>query len=177
MRFAQWPFNKLFRLTLFVTIETALCVVLPFKYRQLSTRRSTSALLLASVLVSACFHACFFFAIHSVVPTIGLRSSSLPAIVADAQSSGGGGGNDGKQRACWFTFFYFTMRRSSLPNHQLVEHIYYWLQTIFVIVVPPLTMLVCCVLLVLKFALLKVRAAAQFVATCNRENWCSHFSF
>jgi hypothetical protein len=59
-------------LTLFITVETALCVTLPFSFRQLCTRRTTFIVLISSIGLSIFMHMSFFF-IHSVRPIISIR--------------------------------------------------------------------------------------------------------
>ncbi|CAD5215756.1 unnamed protein product [Bursaphelenchus okinawaensis] len=124
-------------LTLFVTIETALCVILPFSFRQLCTRRTTMTVLCSSIVMSTALHSTFFYT-HSVRPVISVKwpngtkgNSTLPV--------------------CWYISLAYSLQGDTSTVQEVLEKIYYWSQTMFSIVIPNIVMLVCSVLIVTKF--------------------------
>lgn len=123
-----------------MTVETALCVLLPFSFRQLCTRRTTMSVLVGSVLFSTLLHAAFFYT-HSVKPTLAVRWPD--------------GGQQELQRRlpprCWYVSLSYALQGDAKPLHALLEKVYYWAQTMVSIVLPTTAMLVCSVLIVTKF--------------------------
>lgn len=117
-------------MTLLVTIETVLCVLLPFSFRQYCTRKTTLTLLLGSFIFSTALHLTFL-STH----TIGLSTVLHPD----------------ETKNCFWTGLRYSMRRTQLPFHEVYEKVYYWLQMTVAIVVPTVAMLICSILIVTQF--------------------------
>lgn len=131
-------FIFLFRLTLFVTIETALCVILPFSFRQLCTRKTTITVLCSSIIFSVFLHSTFFYT-HSARPIITVKGPNGPSRSFNNTPT------------CWYLSLSYSLQSDNLTFHELFEKVYYWSQTMFSIVIPTLAMLACSVLIVTKF--------------------------
>uniref|UniRef100_A0A7E4VLQ2 G_PROTEIN_RECEP_F1_2 domain-containing protein n=1 Tax=Panagrellus redivivus TaxID=6233 RepID=A0A7E4VLQ2_PANRE len=119
-------------MTFLVTIETVLCVLLPFSFRQYCTHRMTYILLVSSGIASLVLHFTFL-ATHTVVGT------TMIASVA---------GNDND---CWEARTWFSVQTKPLFVHAVYEKVYYWTQMTVSITLPTIAMLVCSVLILTRF--------------------------
>ncbi|KHN79813.1 hypothetical protein Tcan_07570 [Toxocara canis] len=120
-------------MTLFVTIETVLCVLMPFSFRQFCTRRLTLILLISSVFLSSTLHLTFICT-HSIIET---------AIIVDMQSD--------DSTKCYWLVTQYAMQISAGAVYEFYEKIYYWTQLTLSIVVPTVVMLICSLLIVTRF--------------------------
>ncbi|KAK0396611.1 hypothetical protein QR680_001784 [Steinernema hermaphroditum] len=120
-------------LTLLVTIETVMCVLMPFSFRQYCTRRLSLNLLIATVILSSGLHLTFLCTHHVAT------SSVLREINSSVH--------------CWYHAIYFTMQRNTLPIYELYEKMYYWIQMTVSIVLPTIIMLICSVLIITQFTI------------------------
>uniref|UniRef100_A0A0N5ARR4 G_PROTEIN_RECEP_F1_2 domain-containing protein n=1 Tax=Syphacia muris TaxID=451379 RepID=A0A0N5ARR4_9BILA len=119
-------------MTLWVTIETVLCVLLPFAFRHYCTRRFSMALLVASFSISSCIHVTFLFThVVDASPTfLEFNFDSIPCY--------------------WFVKTY-NMHIINDQAYKLYEKLYYWTQMTLSIVLPTVTMLICSILVITRF--------------------------
>uniref|UniRef100_A0A1I7YP68 G_PROTEIN_RECEP_F1_2 domain-containing protein n=1 Tax=Steinernema glaseri TaxID=37863 RepID=A0A1I7YP68_9BILA len=138
-------------LTLLVTMETVMCVLMPFSFRQYCTRRLTLNLLIATVVLSTALHLTFLCTHHV----------STTTVLRELNSS----------TQCWYHSIHFTMQRNTPPIYELYEKMYYWIQMTrntppiyelyekmyywiqmtVSIVLPTIIMLICSVLIITRF--------------------------
>ncbi|VDK47963.1 unnamed protein product [Anisakis simplex] len=117
-------------MTLLVTIETVLCVLMPFHFRQFCTKRLTLILLLSSVFLSSTLHLTFIYT-NSVIET---------PIIQEIRSN--------PSTSCYRLMVRYSMQISS---GAVYEKLYYWTQLLLSIVIPTIVMLICSVLIVTQF--------------------------
>ncbi|TMS36241.1 hypothetical protein L596_003453 [Steinernema carpocapsae] len=120
-------------LTLLVTMETVMCVLTPFSFRQYCTRRLSLNLLIATVVLSSVLHLTFLCTHHVATTTV----------VKELNASS----------HCWYHAVYFTMQRNVLPIYEFYEKMYYWIQMTVSIVLPTIIMLICSVLIITQFTI------------------------
>ncbi|KAI1724545.1 hypothetical protein Ddc_05787 [Ditylenchus destructor] len=148
--------------TLFITIETAMCVISPFRFRQYCTRRTTMVLLICTFLASASLHL-IFFSTHRVLPKLSLQTyfptspiaPHVPHYFRHHQTrQNASDSSEQDNQACWFLGLSYSMQPiAALLTNQSYEKIYYWLQMLCSIVVPTLAMLVCSLLIITRFTI------------------------
>ncbi|VDK43411.1 unnamed protein product, partial [Cylicostephanus goldi] len=111
-------------LTLMVTVETVMCVLMPFLFRQYCTKRTTWSFLLASLTVATLLNVA-----NIIVERILFQSNS----------------------SCWYirSMHLFIMRSSSV--YEVIQKVYYWIQTTVAIIIPTVAMLICSILIVKQF--------------------------
>ena len=126
-------------MTLLVTIETVLCVLLPFSFRQYCTRRLTMMMLIGTFAVSTALHLTFLLT-HTVSVETAISTQVLDS------------------KSCWLASTYYLMQRTPLALHEIYEKVYYWTQMTVSIVLPTIAMLICSVLIVTQFTF-KVRSS------------------
>uniref|UniRef100_A0AC34FBE7 G-protein coupled receptors family 1 profile domain-containing protein n=1 Tax=Panagrolaimus sp. ES5 TaxID=591445 RepID=A0AC34FBE7_9BILA len=119
-------------MTLLVTIETVLCVLLPFSFRQYCTRKLTMMMLLGTFAVSTALHLTFLLT-HTVTTETAINTQVL------------------ENNQCWIASTYYLMQRTPLALHEIYEKVYYWTQMTVSIVLPTIAMLICSVLIVTQF--------------------------
>ncbi|OZC08153.1 hypothetical protein X798_04846 [Onchocerca flexuosa] len=121
-------------MTLVITIETVLCVLLPFHFRQICTKRISLIILLGFLLCSIFLHIPFIF-IQTVISNPILKEL------------------DSRQynRCYWITNQYF-MQTYRGPFYEYVQKAYYWLQITLSILIPNIAMLACSILIVMQFS-------------------------
>lgn len=119
-------------MTLLVTIETVLCVLLPFSFRQYCTRKMTVLMLIGSVIISTAIHMTFLLT-HTVIMELTIDKLST------------------ETDSCWYISGYYSVKSDRLPIHETYEKVYYWIQITVSIVLPTLAMLVCSILIVTQF--------------------------
>uniref|UniRef100_A0A915PN59 G-protein coupled receptors family 1 profile domain-containing protein n=1 Tax=Setaria digitata TaxID=48799 RepID=A0A915PN59_9BILA len=120
-------------MTLVITIETVLCVLLPFHFRQICTKRISLIVLLGFVLCSIFLHLPFLF-IQTVISSPVLKE-------LDSRQH---------KRCYWITKQYF-MQTHKEPFYEYIQKAYYWLQITLSIVIPNIAMLACSILIVAQF--------------------------
>lgn len=144
-----------------VTFETALCVLMPFSFRQFCTRKKTSIALFSCILTSICLHTTFFL-IHTVKPVVSIKwlNGQQEMFVKPLNSSIA---SDFGTRECWYLFKFYTIKLSETPFYrmyllglqlnflELLEKLYYWAQAILSISLPTFLMLICTIIVVSKF--------------------------
>ncbi|KAI6201210.1 G-PROTEIN-RECEP-F1-2 domain-containing protein [Aphelenchoides besseyi] len=149
-------------LTLAITIETAICILLPFSFRQLCTRKTTFTILVCSTLCSILLHLSFFFT-HTTRAIVSVRLSDtnivenhvsrLPMSLTSNQTSS----------VCWINYLYYTMQRPTTSlAHVFFERFYFWSQMFLSIIIPTAIMLMCSALIVLKFITFKELGGKTF---------------
>ncbi|KAI6241547.1 G-PROTEIN-RECEP-F1-2 domain-containing protein [Aphelenchoides fujianensis] len=153
-------------LTLFVAAETALCVLLPFSFRQLCTRKTTFTLLVLSIFFSVLLHLNYLYT-HSVRSIISVRlsdevfapsnflSPQMPFYLPPPSNA------TTSSPVCWFTYLFYTIQRPS-SVHQFFVQFYYWSQMFLTIIIPTAAILLCAVLIVGKFITFKELGGKTF---------------
>ncbi|VIO86200.1 Uncharacterized protein BM_BM3355 [Brugia malayi] len=121
-------------MTLVITIETVLCVLLPFYFRQICTKRLSLIILFCFVLCSIFLHIPFIFS-QTVI------SSPILKELENRQYN----------RCYWITNQYF-METYREPFYEYIQKTYYWLQITLSILIPNIAMLICSVLIVAQFS-------------------------
>uniref|UniRef100_A0A0R3S5N6 G_PROTEIN_RECEP_F1_2 domain-containing protein n=1 Tax=Elaeophora elaphi TaxID=1147741 RepID=A0A0R3S5N6_9BILA len=122
-------------MTLVITIETVLCVLLPFHFRQICTKQISLIILLSFVLFGIVLHIPFIFS-QTVISSLILKE--LESRQHD--------------RCYWVTSQYF-MQTYREPFYEYIQKTYYWLQITLSILIPNIAMLICSILIVMQFSL------------------------
>lgn len=119
-------------MTLLVTIETVLCVLLPFAFRHYCTRKLSVVLLISSFLISSGVHLTFIFThvVEASPAFLEFKFDSVPCY--------------------WFVKAY-SMHIINDQAYKLYEKLYYWTQMALSIVLPTVTMLICSILVITRF--------------------------
>ncbi|MCP9266326.1 hypothetical protein DINM_021857 [Dirofilaria immitis] len=131
---ADPSFEPFYWMTLVITIETVLCVLLPFHFRHICTKRISLIILLGFVLCGIFLHIPFIF-IQTVI------SSPILKELDSRQYN----------RCYWITNQYF-MQTYKGPFYEYVQKTYYWLQITLSILIPNIAMLACSILIVMRFS-------------------------
>lgn len=135
------------RMTLFITIETVLCVLRPFSFRKYCTRRTTLWLLGGCLVASVALHL-IFLCTHEVNGKLALTEEPIVMDERNVSSST----SLPLSRTCWkMTLTYSMQPVEVLQRYRHYEKLYYWLQMMASIVLPTLAMLVCSLLIVTRF--------------------------
>ncbi|KAI6177028.1 G-PROTEIN-RECEP-F1-2 domain-containing protein [Aphelenchoides bicaudatus] len=137
-------------LTLLVTIETLLCILLPFSFRQLCTRKTTSVALISCVVASILLHIVFFL-MQTVKPFVSIKLMDEQIPTRHALIDFNTTTNTIQRTNCWYVFKFYKMQLSQVDFYESLEKVYYWTQSIFSIILPTCLMLVFSVLIVSKF--------------------------
>ncbi|CAJ0949813.1 unnamed protein product, partial [Mesorhabditis belari] len=116
-------------LTLMVTVETVLCVMVPFIFRQYCTKKMTFTVLVIATAIASILHSLFLF-IRTSVPIANLSY--------DGQSE------------CYYGYIYYSLDLRS-QSYLTLWKIYVIAQMALVIVIPTVAMLVCTVIIVKQF--------------------------
>ncbi|KAI6214874.1 G-PROTEIN-RECEP-F1-2 domain-containing protein [Aphelenchoides besseyi] len=122
-------------LTLAITIETAICILLPFSFRQLCTRKTTFGILVCSTLCSILLHLSFFFHTHNSCNCFG-------AIIRHQHCG----------ESCVTTSNVFESNiicfvQLPRPHTSFFERFYFWSQMFLSIIIPTAIMLMCSALI------------------------------
>ncbi|KAL3103088.1 hypothetical protein niasHS_002274 [Heterodera schachtii] len=126
-------------MTMFISLQTMICVLWPFSFRIWCGPRPTLCCLVGSVFCAAGIHSLFLIT-HEVVPVPTLQfESALPSVVPSF--------------ACFRIATTFRMRLSNAIWASSLERPYYWVQMSATIVLPILVMMVCTALVVSRFTL------------------------
>ncbi|VDN06188.1 unnamed protein product [Thelazia callipaeda] len=121
-------------MTLVVTIETVFCVLLPFHFRQIFTKRISLIILLGFAIGSVFLHIPFIFT-QTVIGSPVFKEY-------DGRHS---------NRCYWITKLYSMQTRRGL-FYEHIQKAYYWLQITLSILIPNIFMLACSVLIVTQFS-------------------------
>uniref|UniRef100_A0A0K0DPB6 G_PROTEIN_RECEP_F1_2 domain-containing protein n=1 Tax=Angiostrongylus cantonensis TaxID=6313 RepID=A0A0K0DPB6_ANGCA len=125
----------LLRLTLMVTVETVMCVLMPFLFRQYCTKRTTWFFLLITLSLSTLLHSTLVFTTEIAMHPLAITEHAL----------------EKENSTCWYiqNMYMFMIRSNSA--YDVIQKIYYWIQTTFAIIIPTIAMLVCSILIVKQF--------------------------
>ncbi|KHJ98739.1 hypothetical protein OESDEN_01276 [Oesophagostomum dentatum] len=118
-----------------VTVETVMCVLMPFLFRQYCTKRTTWLFLVVSLSLSTLLHLTLVFTTEITTHPVAIVHHSVPE----------------KNSTCWFiqSMYLLVMRGSSA--YEVIQKVYYWIQTTVAIIIPTVAMLICSILIVKQF--------------------------
>ncbi|KAK6765740.1 hypothetical protein RB195_025570 [Necator americanus] len=122
-------------LTLMVTVETVVCVLMPFLFRQYCTKRTTWFFLMISLSLSTLLHLTLVFTTEIAMHPLAIKEHILPE----------------RNSSCWYiqNMYVFMMRSNNV--YEVIQRVYYWIQTTVAIIIPTIAMLVCSILIVKQF--------------------------
>ncbi|KAF8354453.1 hypothetical protein PRIPAC_96076 [Pristionchus pacificus] len=122
-------------LTLLVTIETVMCIIMPFTFRQYCTVKMTWTMLAITFFFSCCLNL-------SLIPVQIIRKAFMSLIFYSGEES---------TVPCWYTpeFFY----ADNDPEMRIVQTTIYWTTMFAVVMLPTVAMLVCSIIIVRQFSL------------------------
>ncbi|VDM79501.1 unnamed protein product [Strongylus vulgaris] len=150
------------RLTLMVTVETVMCVLMPFLFRQYCTKRTTWFFLVVSLTLSTLLHLTLVFTTEITTHPLAIMQHNLPE----------------NNSSCWYvrSMHLFIMRSSSV--YEVIQKVYYWIQTTVAIIIPTAAMLICSILIVKQFTFKHVDTflIQQVISHVHALFCCSVFS-
>lgn len=120
-----------------MTIETLLCVVQPFSFRQYCTTAVTYSLLASATLLSVLVH--FTFPVTHLMERSFFREEHHEQLT------------ENESLFCSRTVFSHSMRLRSGALYLTYEKFYFWTQAVLSILLPTLAMLLCTVLIITNF--------------------------
>ncbi|GMT36939.1 hypothetical protein PFISCL1PPCAC_28236, partial [Pristionchus fissidentatus] len=120
-------------LTLLVTIETVMCIIMPFTFRQYCTVKMTWTMLAITFFFSCCLNL-------SLIPAQLIKSAWTPNLFFRKETP-----------PCWYSseFFY----ADNDPELRIVQTTVYWTTMFAVVMLPTVAMLVCSIIIVRQFSL------------------------
>lgn len=127
---------------MYITIETVLCVLLPFSFRHYCNRKNTIWLLAWSLFISTMLHFSFLCT-HNTTSKIQL--DTIFSNPLDSESALWSATPSASK--CWR----LTQNYSIEGKNLVWEKVYYWIHMIISIVLPTLAMLLCTILIVQRF--------------------------
>lgn len=152
----------LLRVTLYITIETLLCVLLPFTFRKYCSRKNTIWLLIGSLFFSTFLH-CSFLCTHNTTskilleaPSLMLKKNHINLFLNNETKENSSiywqnkyniPSNNSIVDWCWK----LTKSYSIVIRNLLLEKIYYWVNMALSIVFPTIAMLLCTILIIQRF--------------------------
>ncbi|VDL70957.1 unnamed protein product [Nippostrongylus brasiliensis] len=122
-------------LTLMVTVETVMCVLMPFLFRQYCTKRTTWFFLVITLSLSTLLHLTLVFTTEITLHPLAIKEQPLP------QSN----------TSCWYIKNMYMFMIRSNNAYDVIQKVYYWIQTTVAIIIPTIAMLVCSILIVKQF--------------------------
>ncbi|KIH65073.1 hypothetical protein ANCDUO_04607 [Ancylostoma duodenale] len=128
-----------------VTVETVMCVLMPFLFRQYCTKRTTWFFLVISLSLSTLLHLTLVFTTEITVHPLAIKEHTLPE----------------SNSTCWFIQNMYLFMVRSNNAYEVIQKVYYWIQTTVAIIIPTVAMLVCSILIVKQFTF-KVRQFKHF---------------
>lgn len=122
-------------LTLMVTVETVMCVLMPFLFRQYCTKRTTWFFLVITLSLSTILHLTLVFTTEITMHPLAIKEHALPQT----------------NTSCWYIKNMYMFMIRSNNAYDVIQKVYYWIQTTVAIIIPTVAMLVCSILIVKQF--------------------------
>lgn len=118
-------------MSLAVTIETAMCIIFPLRFRIICTKRLSFSIFLVALILSFCLHIAFI-SFYDIRQTVFISISEV--------------GN----KKCYLNAIRYMMR---ISEDSVFGKIYYWILMMLAIVLPTLLMLFCTIVIVCQVSL------------------------